>query len=67
MGGNTHSKPEEVVRTVSEKFITWFNGIEFEDDAEMIVALVEIKDNCKARLLALEEEDDINEAEATGS
>ena len=57
MGGNTYSGEKTAERSVSEKFITWFNGVEFKDDNEMAQALTEIKAECNVRLEAIAEEE----------
>jgi len=69
MGGNTYSKTDTPERKVSEKFVTWLNGIEFRNDKDMMIALYEIRDECSVRISAMEEEEAaaINKAEAEGS
>jgi len=75
MGGTSYSE----TRTVSEKFLTWFNGLFHPDYATRYLALKELRKTCKEEMQrmrddiddpiikALHEEDDINEAEAETS
>jgi hypothetical protein len=57
MGNPKYSEPKEVVKTASEQFIEWLNGIEFKNDELLTIALFEIRDECAARLSLMEGED----------
>ena len=69
MGGGPYSSPETPKRSVSDKFVAWLNSIEFKDDNECKLALVEITTECNTRLQAMVEEGEaaIDKAEAEGS
>ena len=57
MGGNKYQASDAPKRTVSEKFVTWLNGISFTNDDEAAQALTEIKAECNVRLDLIAEEE----------
>ena len=68
MGGIKYSAAAKPA-TVTDKFVAWLNSIDFKDDNECKLALVEITSECTTRLQAMAEEgeDAIDKAEAEGS
>lgn len=70
MGGSTYQNPktpsESFERTVSDKFVTWLNGVDFKDDDEHTRTLIEIVSECNLRIQAIGE-GAIDKAEAEGS
>ena len=54
MGNPEYSTPRE--KKTSENFIEWINAIEFKNDEELTIALIEIKDECSTRLSLMEGE-----------
>ena len=59
MGSNEYSKPkEEEIDDVpaTDKFVAWFNALEFKDDAEMENELVGIMHECNTRLSLMKDE-----------
>jgi len=55
MGNTTYTDPTKPLseRKVVDKFITWLNAIEFDDDEVYHTALIEIKNECDARINAM--------------
>ena len=65
MGDSTYSETKE--RTAGEKFTTWFQGMTFENKGVEYLALKQIKNICVAMMAALQEADDIDNAEREAS
>jgi hypothetical protein len=65
--GNTEYSKSTSKRSMIDKFITWLNGIDFEDDNEAAQVLTEIKAECNNRLNIIAGEDAVSQAESEGS